>query len=72
MASKGARLVLYDDIKGNTPPKMKVSPIDAIPHKSKAFILILDLSFLLKLIPQGRVPSVNENSKNTDPGGRLD
>ena len=60
VASNRARLVLYDEIKGNITTQMKVSPIDATPHKSKAFILILDLSFLLKLIPHGRVPSVNE------------
>ena len=65
VASKWARLVLYDDIKCNIPPKMRVSPIAAIPHKSKACRLILDLSLLLKLTPQGRVPSVNEKSKKT-------
>ena len=27
---------------------------------------------MLKLTPQGHVPSVNENSKNTDPGGVID
>ena len=43
VASKRARLVLYDYIKGNIPKQMKVSPISAIPHMSKAFILILDL-----------------------------
>ncbi len=32
-----AKLVLLDDIKGNPPSQMKVSPISAIPHKSKAF-----------------------------------
>ncbi len=32
-----AKLVLWDNIKGNPPSQMKVSPIAAIPHKSKAF-----------------------------------
>ena len=59
VASNRARLVLYDKIKGNIPIQMKVSPIDAIPNKSKAFRSILDLSFSLKLTPHGRVPSVN-------------
>ena len=59
VASNQACLVLYDKIKGNIPIQMKVSPIDSIPHKSKTFRLILDLSFSLKLTPHGRVPSVN-------------
>jgi len=45
-----AKLVLWDDIKGNPPPQLKISPIAAmIPHKSKAFRSILDLSFSLCL-----------------------
>ena len=51
---------------------MKVSPIAEIRHKSKAFRSILDLSFSLKLTPHGRVPSVNENSEKTAPGGATD
>ena len=51
---------------------MKVSPIAAIPNKSKAFRSILDLSFLLKLTAHGRVSSVNKNSDKTAPGGAID
>ena len=72
MSLNQARLVLYDKIRGNIPTQMKVSPIAVIPHKSKAFILILDLSFSLKLTPYGRVFSANENSEKTDPGGAID
>ncbi len=32
-----AKLVLLDNIKENLPSQLKVSPIAAIPHKSKAF-----------------------------------
>ena len=32
-----AKLVLWEDIKGNPLSQLKVSPIAAIPHKSKAF-----------------------------------
>ena len=49
---------------------MKVSPIAAIPHNSKVFRLILDLS-LKKLTPHGRVTSVNKKSENTAPGGET-
>ena len=72
LASNQARLVCYEKFKGNFPIKMKVSPIAEIPHKSKAFRSILDLSFSLKLTPYGSVPSVNENSKKTDTGGAID
>ena len=51
---------------------MKVSPIAAIPHKSKTFRSILDLSFLLKLTPHARVSSVNKNSEKTAPRGAID
>ena len=51
---------------------MKMSPISAIPHKSKAFRLILDLSCLLRITPQGHVPLVNENIKKTSPGSEID
>ena len=51
---------------------MKVSSIAEIPHKSKSFISILDLSFSLKLTPHGHVTSVKENSEKTAPGGAID
>ncbi len=38
-----AKIVLWDEIKDTPPPQMKVLPIAAIPHKSKAFQSILDL-----------------------------
>ena len=42
-----ARLVPWDDTNDTPPPQLKISPIAAIPHKSKAFRSILDLSFHL-------------------------
>ena len=51
---------------------MKLLPIAAIPHKSKAFRSKLDLSFLLKLTPHGYVPSVHKKSEKTAPGGAID
>ena len=67
VTSNQARLVCYKNFKGNFPTKMKVSPIAATPHKSKAFRSILDLSFSLKLTLHGRFPSLNENRKKTAP-----
>ena len=72
VANKRARLLFYDDVKDILPEQMKVSPIAAIPHKSKAFRSILDLAFSLRLSPGTRVPSVNENSEKTAPGGAID
>ena len=72
VASNQARLVCHKCFKYDFPTKTKVSPIAAIPHKSKAFRSILYLSFSLKLTPHGRVPSVNENIKKTVPGGAID
>ena len=45
--TKQAWIVLWDDIKDNPPKQLKISPIAAIPHKSKVFRSILDLSFQL-------------------------
>ena len=42
-----ARVVKWGDIKKNPPKKLKFSPVAMIPHKSKPFWCILDLSFTL-------------------------
>jgi len=55
------RLVYWDEIKNNIPRKLKISPIAAIPHKSRKFRMILDLSFKL-LLNGKRLESVNESS----------
>jgi hypothetical protein len=44
-----AKLVLWDEIKYDPPPQRKILPIAAIPHKSKVFHSILNLSFHLWL-----------------------
>ena len=66
-----ARLVLWDDIKDNPPPELKISPIAAIPHKSKDFRSILDLSFCLHLSNGGVLASVNDTTKKTAPAGAI-
>ena len=54
-----ARTVRWKDIKNKLPRNFKLSPIAMIPHKSKLFRAILDLSF--KLRHKGKeYPSVNE------------
>ena len=57
-----AKLVLWNNIKDNPPPQLKVSPIAVIRHKSKAFRSILDLSFRLRLRSGGILASVNDST----------
>ena len=47
VAAGNCRVVAWDSIKHDPPPQLKISPIAAIPHKSRAFWSILDLSFRL-------------------------
>jgi hypothetical protein len=44
-----AKIVKWRDIKHNIPPKLKISPIAMIPHKSRDYRSILDLSFQLRI-----------------------
>jgi hypothetical protein len=66
-----AQIFGWDDIKDNPPPHLKVSPIAAIPHKSKDFQSILDLSFWLRLKNGGFLNSVNEIAIKSAPKGAL-
>ena len=43
-----ARVVRWGDIKSHLPRKLKLSPVAMIPHKSKPFRCILDLSFAIR------------------------
>ena len=63
-----AKLVSWDSIKDNPPVELKISPIAVIPHKSKQFRSILDLSFNLRLKQGGIVPSVNATTKDCAQG----
>ena len=56
-----ARVVKWGEIKQEMPKKLKISPVAMIPHKSKQFRCIFDLSFTLS--HKGiRYPSVNETT----------
>ena len=71
VCTKQARLVLWDDIKDCPPKELKISPIAAIPHKSKVFRSILDLSFRLRLKNGGVKESVNETAEKTSSAGEI-
>ena len=72
VAKGQARVVLWDDIKLNHPAQLKVSPVAAIPHKSRAYRSILDLSFALRLDDGGVVESVNDTTEKLAPRGAID
>ena len=61
-----ARIVKWKDIKQNIPPNLKISPIAMIPHKSRDFRSILDLSFQIRLKGK-RQPSVNQTTNKLAP-----
>ena len=62
-----ARVMKWKDLKLALPPNLKLSPVAMIPHKSRAFRCILDLSFNLKLKNKQHTASVNETTKNLAP-----
>ena len=54
------RLCPWSDVQQRPPEWLKVSPAAMVPHKSRRFWCILDLSFSLSLNNGRCVPSVNE------------
>jgi hypothetical protein len=59
-----AWLVTWAELKNNPPPNLKISPIVAVPHKSRGFRMILDLSHGVT-VNGIRHPSVNEATHPT-------
>jgi len=49
VAQGEAEVLSWDDIKNSPHPNLKVSPLAAVPHKSRMFQAILDLSFQLQI-----------------------
>jgi hypothetical protein len=66
------KVVEWDSIKDNPPEQLKISPLAMIPHKSRQFRAILDLSFRLKLKTGETIPSVNESTTLEAPAGAID
>ena len=60
------RIVKWKDIKHNFPKNLKISPVAMIPHKSRSFRCILDLSFKLK-VNGTKINSVNETTTTQSP-----
>ena len=66
-----AKVVLWYDIKNDPLKTLKISLIAMIPHKSRKFMAILDLSYTIKLM-QRRIESVNDSITKTAPQGAMD
>ena len=64
-------IVRWDEIKQNTPSKLKFPPLKMIPHKSRNYREILDLSFVLKFSGCD-LPSVNEATKEKSTAEAID
>ncbi len=71
-ANGQARLVKWSDIQHDIPEQLKISPIVMVPHKSRAYRAILDLSFSVKLDPGTTIPSVNSTTTKLAPKGAID
>ena len=72
-----AKVVKFGEIKNNLPKNFKLSPVSMVPHKSKLFRTILDLSFKLrKKVKKSEVyESVNSATTKKSPQqamGQLD
>ena len=62
-----ARIVNWKDIKDNLPPNLKISPVAMVPHKSKSFRCILDLTFRMKKSDGAFWDSVNSKTTKLAP-----
>ena len=56
------KIITWDDVKDDPPKELKLSPMAQIPHKSRAYRILLDLSH--KVMKEDRViaPSVNSTT----------
>lgn len=71
VSKKQAWLINQDNIKQNSPPQLRISPIAMIPYTSHEFRAILDSSFLVKLSSFEVVPMVNHSTTKTAPHGEI-
>ena len=65
------RILSWDDIKSDPPKQLKVSPMAQIPHKSRAYRTLLDLSHELKKGKKVLARSVNETTVPLAPEAAL-
>ena len=66
-----AAIVRWDDIKQNPPSNLKISLLEMIPHKSRKYRAILDISFALK-VAGWDLTLVNKTTKEISPDEALE
>ena len=66
-ANNYARVVKWRDIKNDLPANFKLSPVAMVPHKSKSFRCILDLTFRMKKTDGSFWESVNSKTTKLAP-----
>ena len=66
-----AKIITWDDVKHDPPKELKLSPMAQIPHKSRAYRTLLDLSH--EVMKEGQViaPSVNSTTVPLAPEAAL-
>jgi hypothetical protein len=70
VAAGSCRLIKWINMRDNIPPNLKGAPI-AVPHKSRLYRMILDLSYQIKINGK-KLQSVNDTSdKNLAPQHEL-
>ena len=65
-----AKIVRYGDIKNKLPRHLKISPVACIPHKSRSYQVILDLSFNLR-VNGIKLASVNDSTNKLAPSQAM-
>ena len=70
VANGYAKIVRYGDLQHDMPSNLKISPVAMIPHKSRSYRTILDLSFQLR--HKGKLlPSVNDATVKLAPAESM-
>ena len=72
LRSGQAVIVPWDDIKADPPKNMKIHPLAMIPHKTRDFRALLDLSFETPLPDGTKFLSVNQTTTKLAPKGSVD
>ena len=63
-------MLLWEDTKDNPPKGLNISQIAMIPHKTRRFRAIIDLSYTIKLM-EHKIEAVNDTTTKTAPQGAM-
>ena len=71
MEKDQVKIITWDDVKDDPPKELKLSPMAQIPHKSRAYRTLLDLSHEVMKAGQLIAPSVNSTTVPLAPEAAL-